>query len=368
MEWIELGKLANIEIGKTPARKNSKYWKGDYTWVSIADMKDKYISDSKEKISKLALKETNIKIVPKGTVIMSFKLSIGKRAITEKDLYTNEAISAFHIKDGNILEANYLYYVLGFIDLMKDTDRAVMGKTLNKSKLSRIKIPVPPMEIQEKIVKVLDQAQALIDKRKEQIEALDLLIESIFYTMFGDPIINSKDINRVVLGDLCTLKAGKFIKAAEISNRDDTENKYPCFGGNGLRGYVKGYTHDGVYPLIGRQGALCGNVHYVDGRFHATEHAIVVKTKVKTNIIWLYYTLKWMNLNRLASGAAQPGLNVGTLLPLKIIHPPLSLQNDFAQKVETIEKQKELLGQSLKLLEENYKSIMEKAFKGQLFN
>ena len=188
MEWIELGKLANIEIGKIPARKNSKYWKGDYTWVSIADMKDKYISDSREKISKLALKETNIKIVPKGTVIMSFKLSIGKRAITEKDLYTNEAIAAFHIKDGNILEANYLYYVLGFIDLTRDTDRAVMGKTLNKSKLSRIKIPVPPMETQEKIVQALDQAQALIDKRKEQIEVLDQLIESIFYTMFGDPV------------------------------------------------------------------------------------------------------------------------------------------------------------------------------------
>ena len=304
--------------------------------------------------------EPTVMITCRGATCGTINKSLGKA-------YINGNAMALDNLKYEIVDMNYLYYYLNNYNFKKVISGSAQPQ-ITRTNLKKVKIPVPPMEIQEKIVRVLDQAQALIDKRKEQIKALDQLIESIFYTMFGDPIINSKDINRVVLGDLCTLKAGKFIKAAEISNRDDTENKYPCFGGNGLRGYVKGYTHDGVYPLIGRQGALCGNVHYVDGRFHATEHAIVVKTKVKTNIIWLYYTLKWMNLNRLASGAAQPGLNVGTLLPLKIIHPPLSLQNDFAQKVETIEKQKELLGQSLKLLEENYKSIMEKAFKGQLFN
>lgn len=108
------------------------------------------------------------------------------------------------LKNKEDLDRDYLYYVLISKHFQTEKDKYCSGatqKAINNTNLKKIKIPVPPMEIQEKIVQVLDQAQALIDKRKEQIQALDLLIESIFYTMFGDPVKNEKGWEVKALGD-----------------------------------------------------------------------------------------------------------------------------------------------------------------------
>ena len=94
------------------------------------------------------------------------------------------------------------------------------------------------------------------------------------------------------LGDTCVLKAGKAISATEISQNINDDYIYPCYGGNGLRGYVKNYNQDGEHPLVGRQGALCGNVCYACNKFYATEHAIVVTPSVLYNEKFLYYLLK----------------------------------------------------------------------------
>ena len=184
--------------------------------------------------------------------------------------------------------------------------------------------------------------------------------------MFGDPITNSKELPRVALGKICNMKAGKSIKAADIFESCN-DGMFPCYGGNGLRGYVKDYLHEGNIPLIGRQGALCGNVQFAQGKFYATEHAIVTQPKVELNTCWLFIMLREMNLNRLASGAAQPGLNVSTLVPLEVIMPPIELQNEFATFVKQVDKLKFGMEQSLKELEENFDSLMQRAFKGELF-
>ena len=97
------------------------------------------------------------------------------------------------------------------------------------------------------------------------------------------------------------MKAGKFIQAVDISDNQDNEYFYPCYGGNGLRGYVKEYNQNGQYLLIGRQGALCGNVKRVNGKFYATEHAVVVDTGITANMDWLFHVLVHMNLNQYAT-------------------------------------------------------------------
>ena len=132
------------------------------------------------------------------------------------------------------------------------------------------------------------------------------------------------------LGEVCLLKAGKFVSANDISP-EYNKGLYPCFGGNGIRGYVADYTHDGEFPLIGRQGALCGNVNLASGKFHATEHAVVVQPKAEMNVHWLYYALNAMNLGQYATGAAQPGLAVSKLETLSIEIPNISEQNKIAQ-------------------------------------
>jgi type I restriction enzyme S subunit len=119
------------------------------------------------------------------------------------------------------------------------------------------------------------------------------------------------------LAAVCSMKSGDGITSAWI-NQFAT---YPCYGGNGIRGYVSRFTHDGQYALIGRQGALCGNVLGVEGRFFASEHAIVVTAAPETDIRWLTCVLTRMALNQYSESSAQPGLSVSKLLTLTVAVP-----------------------------------------------
>ena len=118
------------------------------------------------------------------------------------------------------------------------------------------------------------------------------------------------------LKDIAGLKAGK------MTSYNDFNPKYPCFGGNGIRAYLSHYSHDGIYPIIGRQGELCGNVNLAKGKFYATEHAVVASPKKDIDAIWLYYQLTVLNLNQYATGCAQPGLSVEKINDVYTQVPP----------------------------------------------
>lgn len=123
------------------------------------------------------------------------------------------------------------------------------------------------------------------------------------------------------IASVASLKAGVSIDTSqEISYQ--IQGYYPCYGGNGLRGYVRDYTHDGIYNIIGRQGALCGNVRIVTGKFHATEHAVVVTPIKKLNPYFLFNVLTKANINQYATGVAQPGLSVQNVNKRLYIHIP----------------------------------------------
>ena len=166
------------------------------------------------------------------------------------------------------------------------------------------------------------------------------------------------------LGEVCLLKAGKFVSANDISP-EYNKGLYPCFGGNGIRGYVADYTHDGEFPLIGRQGALCGNVNLASGKFHATEHAVVVQPKIEMNVQWLYYALDAMNLGQYATGAAQPGLAVSKLETLSIEIPNISEQNKIAQNLYKVEQLVSVRKRQLAKLDELVKARFVELFHGQ---
>lgn len=127
------------------------------------------------------------------------------------------------------------------------------------------------------------------------------------------------DWKQVRLKDIAILKSGDSFTADELS---DDEGNYPVYGGNGLRGYTEKYNKDGDYVLIGRQGALCGNINYAHGKFFATEHALVVNTYKKLNTTWLGETLRCADYNRLSQSAAQPGLAASVLMNQFIPFPP----------------------------------------------
>lgn len=138
------------------------------------------------------------------------------------------------------------------------------------------------------------------------------------------------------LGEFFTLQAGKNITAKDIYTEKSEEFKYPCFGGNGIRGYVAISNKIGEYPIIGRQGALCGNINLVHGIFYATEHAVVVERYCDTDLMWGYYTLIALNLNQYATATAQPGLAVNVINDVAIPLPPLHEQQRISKLIKIL--------------------------------
>ena len=218
-------------------------------------------------------------------------------------------------------------------DILKRQINEVMGATINQitnRDMASFKVIWPPtIAEQEAIAEALSDADALIESldqliaKKRQIKQgamQELLTGKRRLAGFsGEWVFRS-------LGEICSMKSGFSITGEAI----DEHSPFPCYGGNGLRGFTATYTHDGRYGLIGRQGALCGNVVCVKGQFFASEHAIVVTPKSTTDIDWLTFVLRRMNLNQYSESSAQPGLSVSKLKVLECDVPPYEEQTAIA--------------------------------------
>ena len=209
--------------------------------------------------------------------------------------------------------------------------RANGALSIDSKILLNMLIPLPKLKEQLKIKDCLSCLDDLISAVADKIETLKEYKKGLTQQLFPaegktTPAIrfpefqNAGEWEESTLGDICDMQAGKFVSASEICDvKKDT--MYPCYGGNGLRGYTHSFTHFGIYPLIGRQGAQCGNITYAEGKFHATEHAVVVTLKKDIDIRWLYYQLIKLDLNQYATGQAQPGLSVDVIKKVTIRIP-----------------------------------------------
>lgn len=390
MEYIKLNELCEINIGKTPSRSNSDYWGIGNKWLSISDLKSKYVSEAKEEITDLAVEEAKMRLVPKNTVVMSFKLSIGKLAILEEDMYTNEAIANFRIKNKGLITPEYLYYALKTLNFDNSTDRAVMGATLNKSKLNDIKIPYCKIDIQKKIVEVLDKAQSLIDKKKEQIELLDELVKSRFVEMFGDINKNNKIWDVKILSELIDVIGGYAFKSTEF-----VEEGIPVLKiGNINAGYFKNTNlmfwneeeklerylirpGDLVISLTGTVGKDdYGNVcimgkDYDKYYLNQRNAKLDIRDENILSKLYLTYALKVPEIKKrltgISRGVRQANISNKDIQNLELPIPPIELQNEFAELVAQTDSIRSKMEASLSELEDNFNSLMQKAFKGELF-
>ena len=136
------------------------------------------------------------------------------------------------------------------------------------------------------------------------------------------------------LGEVFTLQAGKNITAKDIKDTTTELHPYKCYGGNGVRGFVASYNREGDFSIIGRQGALCGNINIAKGKFYATEHAVVVERYCDVDLMWAYYTLTALNLNQYATATAQPGLSVAVINDVCIPIPPQKEKERISKEIE----------------------------------
>lgn len=175
-EMVKIKDFFNIQIGGTPKRNDLTLWdvnkETNNRWLSISDLKSKFIENAKEYLSDKGIQKSNAKLIPKNTVVMSFKLTIGKRGILKKDFYTNEAICSFLHKDSNTITVEFLYQVISVINFDKEIDQAVKGKTLNKEKINRLTINLPPLLEQEKIASVLLNADRGIELLTDELNVI----------------------------------------------------------------------------------------------------------------------------------------------------------------------------------------------------
>ena len=378
MKKVKLGEVCEIRIGKTPNRSQTLYWGGDYPWLSISDMKGKILCTTKEKITQEAVQKEKMQIVSKGTVVMSFKLSIGKVGILAENMYTNEAIANFVVKNNKMLFNEYLYYALQGMNFDSLTDRAVMGRTLNKAKLNNLSIVYNEPFMQQQIVLRLDGVNKLIESRKQQLSELSKLVKSRFNEMFGDPVLNEMGWEKHALKEFGIWKSGgtpkrndekyfrghiPWITSGELEHKyiDDsfekiTEKAIECSSAQIIE---KGSLLLGMYDTAGLKSSINTKV------MSCNQAIAFAKLDDKiTNTIYVYYViqnLRSMLLNQ-QRGVRQKNFNLSMIKNISIPLPPLSLQNEFADFVAQVDKSQLAIQKSLEELETLKKSLMQEYF------
>lgn len=275
--------------------------------------------------------------------------------IIEGKSWVNNHVHVLRLNESLI--DSFVEYYLNYSDLTKYITGAVVPK-LTQRALQSIIIPVPPLQTQHQVVEELNCLTSIIEKQKKQLEELDNLAQAIFYDMFGNPIDNEKGWPTLSFGNLFLLRSGNSLPAKKQIPGD-----FKVYGGNGINGTHVEFNREGEFIIIGRVGAYCGNVRIVKGAFWLTDNAFELKQiKEIQDTIYLLFLLRFINLFKYANKAAQPVISNTVLRDIMIPLPPLPLQQQFASKIEAIEKQKELIKKSIKETEGLFNSRMDYYF------
>jgi len=378
-----LGDAFDLQMGKTPARNNPLYWGGGNKWIAIADIKDKFVSETKECISNLAVKESKIKVVPKGTLIMSFKLSVGKIAFTAEDMYTNEAIMAFIDKGKYPIDMEYLFHYLGSQDWQTGTNKAVKGLTLNKKTLSTRIISLPSLDTQKEVAYTLNLLDRAIRFCHQILEDVDGLAKSRFVEMFGDPVNNPMGWKTAGLLDL-----GKCKNGMNYSNGENGVEVH-CLGVGDFKD-LSIISDTSILPMVSLNGLpsaeymLCdGDIVFVrsNGNKALVGRSLIVyphdvptifsgfcirfrKTSDEILGEYLLNVLKTNTMRKkmVGRGANIQNLNQRILASLKIPLPPISMQQDFVAFCTDVRRLKDTIITCLQKVEYLKAALMQQYF------
>lgn len=383
---LTIDSFTSVITGGTPSTGKEEYWKGgNIPWLNSGELQQDIITKSSNFITELGLKNSSTKLMPKDSVLIALTgTTTGKVGYLTFEASANQSVTGILPSKNHL--PKYLYYYLNSIR-KKVINDAYGGAQphISQAYVKQIKIPLPSLENQKRIVQILDDASALRSKTKQLLIEYNLLTQSIFFDMFGDPVKNEKGWEIVDLIKLCekitdgTHQGPKFIESGIpfllVSNIVNNEINFK----------TKKFISDAEYKTLTKSTKIeIGDLLYTsvgsygnpaivldDRKFCFQRHIAHLKPKHSiVNIKFLHAMMSspivTRQADRNAVGAAQKTLNLKVIKAFKVFSPPIELQNQFAEKIVLIEKQKELAKQELKESEDLFNCLMQKAFKGEL--
>lgn len=291
-----------------------------------------------------------------GDIIYAKTASVGKVALV-KYLPEKATINPQFVVFKEILcNALYLYYAVrgeGFKHQISQITNGVAIPTVSQSNMANLRIPVPERAEQERIVGELDCLSGIIAAKRAQLRELDTLAQSIFYTMFGDPITNDKGWQTKKWGDLLTIVNGKNQKKVICEN-----GKYPIYGSGGIMGWANDYLCPQNTVIIGRKGNI-NKPLFVKEKFWNVDTAFgLVANKEILIPYFLFFFCQMYNFEQHNKAVTIPSLTKSDLLNIQMPCPDIDLQTQFAEKIEHIEEQKQLIKASIIETEDLFNSRM----------
>lgn len=409
-EWgvVRLGEVGDIVGGGTPDTTNSAFWNGEILWLTPTEIKQKYIFDSERKITQKGLLNSSAKLLPKNTILITTRATIGDIGIATQQLSTNQGFQSFI--GGEKVNFEFMYYLLGakkreFITLANgSTFLEISAKTIRQ-----IQIPLPPLAEQEKIAQILSVWDKGISILKSLIEAKTKRKKALMQRLLTPPCesltpslrasetsaaIHNKSVDchdltasnlaktekdskakqslrfaeftdkwqEMRLGDICEI-----YQPQTIPQSDFTKEGYNVYGANGIIGKYHSYNHEKEQIAIACRGNSCGAVNFTNPKSWITGNAMVINLDNSKNAdkIFVYYVLLNSNLNYLVTGSGQPQIT-SNIKKHSIKLPTLAEQKKIAQVLSACDKEIELLKSKFQCLKTQKKGLMQRLLNGEV--
>lgn len=386
MKKVKLGEIIKLVGGGTPSKINATFWEGNIPWASVKDMNTEYIFTTQDSISVEGVKGSATNIIPTGTLIIATRMAVGRVGFAMVDLAINQDLKAIFCSD--VIFNKYLFYFLK--SNSEYFDRVSSGATVKGLKINHIRdieIPLPPLTTQQRIASILDEADALRKKTQLLIDSYDELAQSIFLDMFGDTRFNPKQWQIRHLEEICS----SIVDCPHSTPKYvDEITDYPCIRTTELKNGNIDWSSMKYLDLLGhiertkRIVPKEGDIIY--GREGTFGEAIIIPPSINISLgqrvmlfrpkyeivssAFLHSVIRSPGLYyqalRVNTGSTVGHVNVADIKKFQIILPPITLQNQFADKITLIYQQKELAKQSLKESEDLFNTLLQKAFKGEL--
>ena len=386
MRRVKLGQICEVVSGGTPKTNVEEYWNGEFNWITPAEINDNdyIISDTKRKITQLAIEKKKLPLLPKGTVLLSSRAPIGKVAITGKEMYCNQGFK--NLICSQKIYNRYLYWFLkGNTEYLNSLGRGATFKEISKQIVASIEINVPDMEQQMQAAENLERVSSIIRLRKKELQKLDDLIKARFVELFGDSEFNTMQWPTTELSELCNVGSSKriyqseqcaegvpFLRISDLNERIDNvknvpELFIPTTKYNELKEADLVPTAGDI--LLTSRGTL-GRCYIVrqEDEFYFQDGMISWLSDLNNQITSVYLSQLFAmsgiqkQITSLQAGSTVAYLSISMLKKLNIMLPPLDRQKQFSAFVQQTDKSKAVIQKALDEAQLLFDSLMQKYF------